>query len=91
MFDAASRLFEESVEPILILGTDDPSLPPETILDAAHTLEIHDASVIGSDDGGYVGLGLRGPHQALFRNITWSTDRLPRDAGEGIGGRALPL
>lgn len=82
MFDAASRLFEEGPEPVLILGTDVPTLPPAEILNAAHALRTHDASIIGSDDGGYVLLGLGGPHETLFRGIHWSTASVYRETKE---------
>ncbi len=74
MLGAAASLFREHPEPVLILGTDAPTLPPRSIRTAARALETHDASIIASDDGSYVLLGLRGPHQALFRGIRWSTE-----------------
>lgn len=79
MLDAASRLFEEGPEPVLILGTDAPTLPPGEIQAAAHALLTHDASIVGSDDGGYVLLGLRGPHETLFHDIRWSTATVYRE------------
>ena len=82
MFGAASRLFGESAEPVLILGTDAPTLLPGVILDTARALKTNDASIIGSDDGGYVLLGLRGPHEALFRDIGWSTRTVYRETLE---------
>ena len=91
MFDAVSRLFEEGQEPILVLGTDAPTLPSGAMLDAAHALKTHDASIIGSDDGGYVGLGLRGPHEALFRDMAWSTRSVYRETLERAEEAGLSL
>ena len=91
MLDAASRLFGEGPEPVLILGTDAPTLPPEAILDAARALWTHDASIIGSEDGGYVGLGLRGPHENLFRDIRWSTATVYRETVERASEAGLRL
>jgi rSAM/selenodomain-associated transferase 1 len=74
---AASLLFDEGDEPVVILGTDAPTLTERRIREAAAALtrdDPHDASVVGSDDGGYVVLGLRAPHEALFRGVAWSTD-----------------
>lgn len=82
MLDAASRLFGEGPEPVLILGTDAPTLPPGEILAAAHALQTHDASIIGSNDGGYVLLGLCGPYEALFRRVRWSTATVYRETRE---------
>lgn len=91
MLDAVSRLFEEGPEPILILGTDAPTLPPREILEAARALRTHDASIVGSDDGGYVGLGLRRPHEALLRGIPWSTQTVYRETVEKASEAGLSL
>jgi len=77
MHAAASLLFDEGDEPVVILGTDAPTLTEQRIREAAAALigdDPHDASIVGSDDGGYVVLGLRAPHEALFRGIAWSTN-----------------
>lgn len=73
MLAAAQRLFETSTDPVLILGTDAPTLPPECLLQAADALKAHDAAVVPSVDGGYVLLALREPHAALFTGVEWST------------------
>jgi len=74
MLSAARTLFDESPEPVLILGTDAPTLPPQTILRSAQALLTQDLSIIPSADGGYVLMGLRGPHGAVFSGIEWSTE-----------------
>lgn len=80
MCAAAARLFEEGSEPVLILGTDAPTLPQASILRAAQALEEqYDASIVGSIDGGYVLLGLKEPRQGLFRGIEWSTASVYRE------------
>ena len=92
MLDAVSRLFEEGPEPVLILGTDAPTLPTRAILDAARALRTHDAAIVGSDDGGYVLLGLRRrPHEALFRGIPWSTQTVYRETVEKASEAGLSL
>jgi rSAM/selenodomain-associated transferase 1 len=76
MLAGAWLLFEEGDEPVIVLGTDAPTLSPGRIREAAEALagaEPHDASIVGSDDGGYVLLGLRTLQGALFRGIDWST------------------
>lgn len=91
MFDAASRLFEEGPEPVLVLGTDAPTLPSGSIITAARALETYDASIVGSDDGGYVLLGLGGPHEALFRDVSWSTGTVHRETVERAAEAAISL
>jgi len=82
MLDAASCLFEEGPEPVVILGTDAPTLPLARIEEAAHALNAHDASLVPSKDGGYVLIGLRNPYEALFRDIAWSTETVYRETVE---------
>jgi rSAM/selenodomain-associated transferase 1 len=73
MLSGATTLFDEAPDPVLILGTDAPTLPQRTILHSARALTIHDLSIIPSSDGGYVLLGLRRPHGSVFSGVEWST------------------
>ena len=73
MFAAVKTLFAESSVPVLVLGTDAPTLPPEYIERASQALRAHDVSIVPSTDGGYVLLGIREPHEGLFSGIEWST------------------
>ena len=91
MFAAARALFAESPEPVVILGTDAPTLPRARLLKAARALETHDAAIVPSDDGGYVLLGLRAPHEALFSGVPWSTDAVYRRTLEKARDAGLSL
>ena len=92
MLGAAARLFGEGPEPVLVLGTDAPTLPPGEIRAAARALEAdYDAAIVGSEDGGYVLLGLRRPHEALFRGIRWSTPTVYRETVERASQAGLVL
>lgn len=73
MLSGARALFEQSGNPVIILGTDAPTLPSSRLAEAARALRTHDAAIISSVDGGYVLLGLRRPHEILFQDIVWST------------------
>ena len=78
---AARSLFEEHPEPVLILGTDAPTLPPDSIRRAERALEVehpYGVSIVGSADGGYVLLGLEQLYEGLFRGIPWSTNAVYR-------------
>ncbi len=49
MFAAVAWLFQKGLEPVLVLGTDAPTLPPESIRIAAVVLEKdYEASIAGS-------------------------------------------
>lgn len=65
--------FATSPAPVLVLGTDAPTLPPEAMEEAASALTVHGISIIQSSDGGYVLLGLRWPVEEVFRGVDWST------------------
>ncbi len=89
MLAASNTLFETSPDPVLILGTDAPTLPADAIREAAKALDTHDISIIPSVDGGYVLLGLRRLVGAVFRGVDWSTgavhrQTLARAEGEGL-------
>ncbi len=79
---AAAQLLTQRPGPILILGTDAPTLPPNYLREAAHALGAYDASIIPSRDGGYVLLGLKQLHDALFSGIAWSTEAVYRQTVE---------
>ncbi len=74
MRTAAAELMTQSPDSILILGTDAPTLPLGYLRKAAKALDDYDASIVPSRDGGYVLLGLKRLHNALFSGIAWSTD-----------------
>jgi rSAM/selenodomain-associated transferase 1 len=78
MLAASRTLFDASPGPILLLGTDAPTLPASTIQEATDALNTHDILIIPSTDGGYVLLGLRRPVEAVFRGVDWSTGAVHR-------------
>jgi rSAM/selenodomain-associated transferase 1 len=59
--------------PVLIVGTDCPALNADRLHLAAATLRNYDVVVIPAEDGGYVLIGLRAPHAALFTGMEWGT------------------
>ncbi len=71
---AAAELLSRESDPILILGTDAPTLPPDYLREAARVLNRYEASIVPSRDGGYVLLGLKRLHDVLFSGIAWSTE-----------------
>jgi uncharacterized protein len=92
MFAAVAWLFQKGPEPVLVLGTDAPTLPPRSIRIAALVLERgYEASRAGSSDDGYVMLGLREPNEALFRGVPWSTDAVCRETVDKAHTLALKV
>lgn len=76
MFAGAKHLFDHAPGPVVILGTDAPTLPPEYIEEAISALQTHDLSIIPSLDGGYVLIGLKKVYEAIFTGIDWSTEKV---------------
>jgi uncharacterized protein len=87
---------DASAGPVLVIGTDCPSLSPATLLQAASTLRGgSDVVVIPAEDGGYVLIGMRKPQPTLFGAMPWGTDTVMtetrnRAAGAKLRCRELP-
>jgi len=58
----------------LIIGSDSPTLPARYLDDAFQQLDKVDLVLGPAADGGYYLIGLKNMHEALFRNMEWSTD-----------------
>lgn len=91
MLSGVRTLFAASNTPVLVLGTDAPTLPAEAIEGSAAALDTHDISIIPSADGGYVLLGLRRPVEAVFRGVEWSTGAVIRQTLRGAEGAGLSV
>ncbi len=68
--------FEEGFERVVLIGSDNPTLPAEPIEQACAALDTHDVSIGPTSDGGYYLIGMRRPHLELFEAIDWSTSRV---------------
>ena len=78
LFHAAEDLLALGYESLCLIDSDSPTLPRELLKEAVEALaRAGDRVVLGpSDDGGYYLIGLKRAHRRLFREITWSTDRV---------------
>jgi glycosyltransferase A (GT-A) superfamily protein (DUF2064 family) len=86
----ASRL---GFGPLIVLGTDSPTLPDsfiETARDALAGGEA-DAALGPTTDGGYYLVGLGKPAPALFQNIAWSTPLAYEQTARNINASGLRL
>jgi uncharacterized protein len=61
---------------VVLIGSDNPTLPRALIEQACAALDAHDVSIGPSADGGYYLIGLREPHLGVFEAIEWSTSRV---------------
>lgn len=75
LLSAFTQLSVAGPRPMVLIGTDNPSLPPAYIDQAFAALADPGVDVVlGSvSDGGYYLIGMREPHPILFERITWST------------------
>jgi rSAM/selenodomain-associated transferase 1 len=72
---AASRAFARGFGPVVLLGTDSPTLPASFVETALASLSAGESDVaLGpAEDGGYYLVGLRRFFPGLFRGVEWST------------------
>ncbi|MEU3199374.1 TIGR04282 family arsenosugar biosynthesis glycosyltransferase [Streptomyces sp. NPDC006996] len=75
---AVTDAFVDGAGPLLVIGTDAPTLTGDHLAAAFAALENHDVVLGPALDGGYYLIGLRAPHTSLFGlgSDVWSTDRV---------------
>jgi rSAM/selenodomain-associated transferase 2/rSAM/selenodomain-associated transferase 1 len=62
--------------PLLLVGTDCPTLSPGHLQLAATALSTHDVVLIPAEDGGYVLIGMRRFVPQAFEQVDWSTPQV---------------
>ena len=80
---------------VVLIGSDNPTLPAEILARAAEALTRCDLAVGPSADGGYYLVGMSRPHLGVFERITWSTslvlgETLERARELGLSVELLP-
>ena len=70
---AVRREFEYDSERIYLIGGDCPALSRDYFEEADRALSDNDVVLGPAQDGGYVLLAIKSPHEILFREIDWST------------------
>ncbi|NEA59364.1 glycosyltransferase [Streptomyces sp. SID13666] len=89
---AVTDAFADGAGPLLVIGTDAPTLTGDRLTAAFTALEHHDVALGPALDGGYYLIGLRAPHTSLFALApdVWSTERVlaaTRALADGAGLR----
>jgi rSAM/selenodomain-associated transferase 1 len=78
--DALSYAFEhhlaEQFERVVLIGSDNPTLPRGPIEQASDCLDDHDLAIGPTSDGGYYLIAMRALHPAVFHGIAWSTPQV---------------
>jgi len=65
--------FDNGSKRVYLIGGDCPGLSRDYFCEADRALSNDDVVIGPAQDGGYVLLGLKSPHEILFREISWST------------------
>ena len=83
---AIAEAFEMGFGPVIVIGTDSPTLPPEYLAQALDHLQSRDDGVaIGpTDDGGFYLIGVSRQREGMFNNITWSSSQVFKQTGANI-------
>ncbi len=78
LYFAVEDLFKCGFGSVCLIDSDSPTVPAENFQRAVELLSMgEDRVVLGpSDDGGYYLIGVKRPHQHLFDQIDWSTERV---------------
>ena len=71
--DAFRTHLADGFERVVLIGSDNPTLPSALLADADHALDANDLVLGPSADGGYYLIGMDRPHLGVFEDITWST------------------
>jgi len=73
--------FSKGFRGAMAIGSDSPDLPERIVIEAREALEIHDAVIGPSLDGGYYLIGFKSNTflPKAFEGITWSTDTVFRE------------
>jgi rSAM/selenodomain-associated transferase 1 len=90
---AAAEAFAQGFGPVVLVGSDSPTLPPDFLRAALDALASGAADVtLGpTDDGGYYAVGLGRPAPRLFRSVGWSSPRALADTAANAARLGLRL
>ena len=63
--------------PVIVIGADSPTLPPDYLAQAlGHLRSREDGVAVGpTDDGGFYLIGVSRLHKGMFDGVTWSSDK----------------
>lgn len=91
MLDVFVQLSESGYSPVVLIGTDIPTLQPGHIEQAVECLHDSDLCLGPSTDGGYYLIGASKAHPFLFDGIPWSTGTVLNDTIEKARASNLSL
>ena len=78
-------------QPVLLLGTDCPTLTAPLLHQLAQALTRHDCVMVPVADGGYSLIGLKNPCPSLFTAMPWSTNAVAQHTRQRLAQINLSL
>jgi rSAM/selenodomain-associated transferase 1 len=74
---AIAEAFEMGFGPVIVIGTDSPTLPPVYLEQALDHLQSrgHGVAIGPTDDGGFYLIGVSRLHKGMFDGVPWSSDK----------------
>ncbi|MDQ6618297.1 MAG: TIGR04282 family arsenosugar biosynthesis glycosyltransferase [Pseudomonadota bacterium] len=93
LFNTFVDLRAQALTPIVLIGSDSPSLPPHCLATALDAIARPDVDVVlgPAHDGGYYLLALKEPQQALFDGISWGTSAVAQETRDTAARCGLRL
>ncbi|MBA3944396.1 MAG: TIGR04282 family arsenosugar biosynthesis glycosyltransferase [Herpetosiphonaceae bacterium] len=93
LFSAFTQLAAQGADRMVMIGTDNPSVPQAALEQAFVALDRTEVdAVLGAvSDGGYYLIGMRRPQPILFERITWSTEIVAAQTRERAKEAGLAL
>ncbi len=91
MYRAFQELQDRGYSPIVVVGSDLPTLQPGHLEKAFECLRSYEVCLGPSHDGGYYLIGARSAHECLFENIPWGTPRVLQGTVERAKAAGLSL
>ena len=90
---ATEELLRAGFSAVCLIDSDSPTVPQAAYARAVQLLsEPGDRIVLGpSDDGGYYLIGMKRPHNRVFEDIDWSTERVAEQTIARAGEINVPL
>ena len=81
--------FVDANGPALVIGTDCPARTADHLRQAANALRQAEVVLIPAEDGGYVLIGARAPHAALFTDMQWGNAEVLAETRRRIAASGL--
>ncbi len=76
LLNAFKRVFHDGIMKAVIVASDVPDLSADIVEKAIGSLDDSDVVIGPCYDGGYYLIGIKEPHQELFRGVSWGTEQV---------------